>query len=68
MLAGPEEATLLGNLLVQAMALGEIASLEDAREVVGASYAPTVYEPHAPAEWNEARHRFAELASLAVSA
>ena len=26
-LAGPEEATLLGNLLVQAMALGEIASL-----------------------------------------
>jgi rhamnulokinase len=67
-LAGPEEATVLGNLLVQAIALGEIESIEDARRVVGASYGPTVYEPHAPAEWNEARHRFAELASLAVSA
>jgi hypothetical protein len=55
-------------LLVQAIALGEIESIEDARRVVGASYGPTVYEPHAPAEWNEARHRFAELASLAVSA
>ena len=40
-LAGPEEATLLGNLLVQAIALGEIASLEEAREVVRASFAPT---------------------------
>ena len=44
-LAGPEEATLVGNLLVQAMALGEIASLAEAREVVRASFAPTVYEP-----------------------
>ena len=44
-LAGPEEATLLGNLLVQAIALGEIASVEEARDVVRASFAPTTYEP-----------------------
>lgn len=60
-LAGPEEATLVGNLLVQAMALGELASLEEARTVVRASFVPTVYEPTPSAEWSEARQRFAEL-------
>jgi rhamnulokinase len=60
-LAGPEEATLVGNLLVQAIALGEIASLEEARTVVRASFVPTVYEPTPSSEWNEARQRFAEL-------
>ncbi len=40
-IAGPEEATLVGNLLVQAMALGELASLGEAREVVRRSFVPT---------------------------
>src|SRR6202011_6176458 len=57
-LAGPEEATLLGNLLVQAMALGEIASIEEGREIVRTSFAPTVYEPQDAALWREARERF----------
>jgi rhamnulokinase len=61
-LAGPEEATLVGNLLVQAMALGELASLEEARTVVRASFVPTLYEPTPSAEWDEARERFATLA------
>jgi rhamnulokinase len=61
-LAGPEEATLIGNLLVQAMAMGELGSLREARDVVRASFVPTVYEPSASSEWIEARKRFAELA------
>ncbi len=70
-LAGPEEATLLGNLLVQAIALGEIASLAEARDVVRASFEPTRYEPSPSAEWEDARGRFAQLrsdAGLEVSA
>lgn len=70
-LAGPEEATVVGNLLVQAIALGEIASLAEAREVVRASFEPTTYEPARSAEWQEARARFAQLQSdtgLEVSA
>ena len=59
--AGPEEATLVGNLLVQAMALGELASLEEARAVVRASFVPVVYEPSFEPAWVEARDRFAEL-------
>jgi rhamnulokinase len=60
-LAGPAEATLVGNLLVQAMALGEISSLEEGREVVLRSFAPEVHEPAGDAAWQEARERFATL-------
>jgi rhamnulokinase len=59
-LAGPAEATLLGNLLVQAMSLGEIGSLADARQVIRASVAIDTYEPDQASQWGEARRRFAE--------
>ena len=59
--AGPAEATLVGNLLVQAMALGDISSLDDAREIVRRSFSPKTYEPATNAEWREARERFAVL-------
>jgi rhamnulokinase len=62
-LAGPEEATEIGNLLLQAMALGELASLDEAREVVRASFRPTLHEPQDESVWREARQRFAELAA-----
>jgi rhamnulokinase len=64
-LAGPEEATLVGNLLVQAMALGELESLEEARAVVRASFLQTTHEPQPSAEWDEPRQRFAELVQQA---
>ena len=63
-LAGPEEATLLGNMLVQAMALGEISSLAEGRDVIGASVVPTAYEPQETSSWQEARGRFAEAVAL----
>jgi rhamnulokinase len=62
--AGPEEATLLGNLLVQAMSLGEISSLAQAREVAAASTPRTTYEPRDAAAWREARDRFAAAVTL----
>ena len=58
MWAGPEEATVVGNLLGQAIALGELASLAEARAVVSASFEPTLYEPTLRAEWTEAYARF----------
>ena len=60
-LAGPVEATLVGNLLVQAIALGELASIAEGRELVRRSFTPTVYEPDAERSWREARERFAGL-------
>jgi rhamnulokinase len=64
--AGPEEATVVGNLLVQAIALGELASVADARDVVRASFAQRVHDPSAAAEWREARDRFAALLDTPV--
>ena len=62
-LAGPEEATVIGNLVVQAMGLGELASLADAREVVRASFSPVLYEPSDAAAWDEAYARFERIAA-----
>jgi rhamnulokinase len=64
-LAGPEEATLVGNLLVQAMALGELGSLAEAREVVRASFAQRTFEPANAERWAEGRARFASLSDEA---
>jgi rhamnulokinase len=55
-LAGPPEATAIGNLIVQAIALGQLATLSEARELVARSSAPRCYEPSG--DWSEARGRF----------
>jgi rhamnulokinase len=60
-LAGPAEATEIGNLAVQAIALGELGSLGEAREVVRRSFAPTVHEPRGREAWDEAYGRFERL-------
>ena len=44
-LAGPVEATALGNVLVQARAVGELGSLADMRAMAAASTDPVLYEP-----------------------
>ena len=62
--AGPAEATLVGNLLVQAIALGELESLADARDVVRRSFSPQRYEPETSGAWREARERFAGLSGV----
>jgi rhamnulokinase len=60
-IAGPAEATAAGNLLVQAMALGEIKSLTDLRSIVRASFEVKRHEPKDTAAWDSAYTRFREL-------
>ena len=43
--AGPVEATAMGNILVQAMAAGEITNLDALRDVVRHSVTPKIFEP-----------------------
>jgi rhamnulokinase len=61
--AGPVEATLVGNLLVQALALGDLASLDEARDVVRSSFVQTLYEPAPAGALHEARERFSALSA-----
>jgi rhamnulokinase len=60
-IAGPVEATVLGNVLVQARSHGEIRSLADIRSVVRDSSEVTQYEPANASAWSDARGRFADL-------
>jgi len=48
-IAGPSEATAIGNLLVQAMGAGELSGLNEIRAVVRNSFAPEAFEPAAQA-------------------
>ena len=59
--AGPVEATALGNIMVQAMASGHLASLEEGRQAVAASVARQHYQPGPAEPWEEAYARFQEL-------
>jgi rhamnulokinase len=60
-LAGPAEATALGNVLVQALGLGLLGSLADGREVVRRSVEVVTYEPRDAARWDEPYGRFVNL-------
>jgi len=63
-LAGPGEATAIGNLLMQAMALGAIDSLDALRRVVRASFEPVTYLPREAAAWDDAYARFLRVTGL----
>jgi rhamnulokinase len=57
--AGPVEATATGNLMMQAVAAGDVSSIAEAREVIRRSFAVEQYEPRNTAAWEEAYERFA---------
>jgi rhamnulokinase len=63
--AGPVEATALGNVLVQAIATGEIADLTQARELSAASAERVRHEPTAAAQSAELYERFLTVTGLA---
>jgi rhamnulokinase len=63
-LAGPVEATVLGNLLVQVRASGELNSLDDIRRIAWASAEVREFSPTDGPSWKEARERFASLAKV----
>jgi rhamnulokinase len=60
-LAGPAEATAIGNVLVQAIAAGDLGSIVEARDVVRASFPPVRYEPADAAAWDGAFQKFLGL-------
>jgi rhamnulokinase len=64
-LAGPVEATALGNLLVQARAAGELGSLSELRAVAAASVNPIIDQPSLDREAAEVTYRrFLDLTGL----
>ncbi|MEN3002114.1 MAG: rhamnulokinase family protein [Armatimonadota bacterium] len=62
-LAGPIEATAIGNLLVQAMGLGYLSGLDEVRMLVQSACSPTLYEPQDTDAWQEAYEKFTQSLS-----
>jgi rhamnulokinase len=60
-LAGPVEATAMGNLLVQVRSSGELSSLSEIRRVAHKSSEVEVFQPRQATSWDAAFDRFAQL-------
>ncbi len=59
---GPAEATAIGNVLIQAMGCGEVASLNEIRTIVGESFSPVTYRPTDDSNaWMVAQERYVKL-------
>ncbi len=59
--AGPIEATAVGNVLTQAMALGDVKSVEELRAIVRASFELKSYQPRDGGRWAEAFERYRQI-------
>ena len=59
-IAGPIEATAIGNILAQAMALGDVASISEARKIVRESFDVLKFTPNEKnrTAWDEAFEKF----------
>lgn len=60
-IAGPVEATSIGNIIIQALALGEIRNIEQGREIVENSFETKEFSPEIFEEWNKNYDRFINL-------
>jgi rhamnulokinase len=60
---GPVEASALGNIVVQAIATGQLSDIAQGREAIAASVQQSVFEPRPNDAWEEAYHRFQSFVS-----
>jgi sugar (pentulose or hexulose) kinase len=60
-IAGPVEATAIGNLAVQIIARGGLSTIAQARQVIRTSFEVQEYRPKSAADWNAAYARFEQL-------
>ena len=61
-LAGPQECTALGNVMLQASAAGAVKNIWDMRRVISASIDLKSYKPQDAAQWDEAFKKFVAIA------
>jgi rhamnulokinase len=57
-LAGPSEATALGNVAIQILATGEAASLAEVRAIVDRSFPTEIFDPRDTDQWDQHAERF----------
>ena len=65
-LAGPVEATALGNVLVQALGLGELSDLAQLRQIVARSVSPRRFDPDPTHPSEDTYQRFLTATGLTI--
>ncbi|MBP7497537.1 MAG: rhamnulokinase [Bacteroidales bacterium] len=62
-IAGPAEATAIGNIMVQAIACKQINTLSEIRNLLSLSFNPVKYSSQQIEEWNKAYPLFVKISS-----
>lgn len=62
--AGPVEATSIGNIMMQALTLGAVHSVQEMRRVIRRSFELTIYEPERMNEWARAKEQYLEITEM----
>ena len=60
-IAGPAEASSVGNIMLQAKAAGIVSSLQEMRNVISANVELSTYNPMDSESWNEAYQKYLEI-------
>ena len=63
-LAGPVEATALGNIGMQMLATGATSSLQESRRIIDGSYQTDVFEPYDTHKWEEQANVFEQYCEV----
>jgi rhamnulokinase len=63
-LAGPAEATALGNAAIQILGTGRASSLEEVRAIIDRSFPTEVFEPNEPGKWDREAERFQHYSEM----
>ena len=61
--AGPQEATAIGNIMLQAKAAGEVKDIWDMRSIIANSVEQRVFEPKDKELWDKAYETFLGIKS-----
>lgn len=64
--AGPAEATAVGNIMMQALTTGYLESIDEGREMIRRSFDVITYEPEAVSGWDDAYSRYLEVMEKTV--
>ncbi|MBV5315659.1 MAG: rhamnulokinase [Prolixibacteraceae bacterium] len=60
-IAGPTEATVIGNIMIQAKALGYVGSLSEIRQIVAGSFDLVHFIPSSELDWDEAYNKYLRI-------
>ena len=60
-IAGPSEATAIGNVMLQAKAAGLVSSLQEMRNIITQTVTPETFLPEDCESWNNAYYKYINI-------